>query len=315
MRVFDAHADYKAYDELKFRVGKFKPPVSLERLQSATDMFFAERGHPTNLAPNRELGAMIYGDLIADQLEYQFGVFNGGPDLGNTDSDDDDKKDLVARVFAHPFRNADTVALQGVGVGVAGSIGEREGFNGKSILGTYKTPGQQDFFRYRGDVYADGTHWRLYPQAYWYLGNKGVLAEYAISHEDVTRAANGAKAGLDHQAWQVAASYVLTGEDVNFRGGIKPENDVNIKKGQWGAWEIVGRTGATNIDNGTFANFADPTISASKATTYGAGLNWYINENLKLSTDYELTRFNGGNIAGRDRPDEHFLVTRTQFRF
>jgi phosphate-selective porin OprO/OprP len=312
-RIFDAHADYRLYDSLQFRIGKFKPPVGLERLQSATDIFFAERGHPTNLAPTRDFGFMIYGYPIADVLEYQVGVFNGNADLANSDNDDDDKKDLVARIFANPFRNADTVALQGLGVGVAGSIGEREGNASRTILGTYKSPGQQDFFRYRSDTYANGTHWRFYPQAYWYLGNKGVLAEYALSHEKVTRGATNGK--LDHQAWQVAASYVLTGEDVNFKGGIKPETDFNLSKGGIGAWEAVARAGATNVDNGTFAVFADPTVAASKAQTYSAGLNWYLNENFKLMTDYEFTRFNGGDIGGADRPDEHLLVSRSQFRF
>lgn len=312
-RIFDAHADYRLYDSLQFRIGKFKPPVSLERLQSATDLMFAERGHPTNLAPNRDLGVMAYGYPIPDMLEYQVGVFNGNADLGNSDNDDDDKKDIVARVFAHPFRNSDTVMLQGFGIGIAGSVGEREGHNAKTILGTYKTPGQQDFFRYRADTFANGTHWRAYPQAYWYSGNKGLLAEYAFSHEEVTR--TGVNGDLTHQAWQVEASYVLTGEDVNFRGGIKPTTDFNISKGGLGAWELVVRTGATNVDNASFAFFADPTIAASKAQSYGLGLNWYLNENFKLAANYELTSFEGGNAAGLDRPDEHFFVTRSQFRF
>ncbi|MDX2073217.1 MAG: porin [Alphaproteobacteria bacterium] len=312
-RVFDAHADYKLYDELQFRIGKFKTPVSLERLQSPVDMLFIERGHPSNLAPSRDFGVMAYGNLIPDQLEYQIGVFNGNQDLGNTDSDDDDKKDYVARIFAHPFRNADTVALQGLGVGVAGSVGEREGGNGKSILGTYKTPGQQDFFRYRSDTYADGTHWRLYPQAYWYYGNLGVLAEYAISNQSVTRGSNHGE--LQHTAWQVEGSYAPTGEDINFKGGIKPAQDFNLSKGGIGAWELVARAGGTDVDNGAFTSFADRAIAASSAQSYGGGINWYLNENFKLALNYEFTTFTGGNVAGTDRADEHFLVTRSQFRF
>lgn len=134
-RVFDAHIDYKYADPLNIRVGKFKPPVGLERLQSATDLLFVERGHPTNLAPTRDFGVQFSGDLIPETLEYQVGVFNGNADLGNTDSDDDDKKDLVARVFAHPFRQSDAVALRGLGVGIAGSVGDREGSPAKRFLG------------------------------------------------------------------------------------------------------------------------------------------------------------------------------------
>ncbi len=320
-RIFDAHADYKLLDELQFRVGKFKTPVSLERLQSPADMFFIERGHASNLAPSRDFGFMLYGNLLPDQLEYQLGVFNGNQDLGNTDSDEDDKKDIAARVFAHPFRNSDTVALQGLGIGIGGSIGQRDGSATRTILGDYRSPGQQAFFRYRtgttagSTTFADGQHWRLYPQAYWYFGNIGLLGEYAISDQEVTR---GAVSGdVQHHAWQLAASYVLTGEDVGFRGGIKPYADFNplAAEGGIGAWEVVARVGQTNVDDDAFPVFADPTLAASKATSYGAGVNWYLSENVKLWLNYDFTAFDGGAAAGADRPDEHALFSRAQFRF
>jgi phosphate-selective porin OprO/OprP len=312
-RIFDAHADYKLLDALQFRIGKFKTPVSLERLQSPADMFFIERGHPSNLAPSRDFGFMAYGNLVPDILEYQLGVFGGNQDLGNTDSDEDDSKDIAGRIFAHPFRNSDIVALQGLGVGIAGSVGEREGSSSKPILGTYKSPGQQDFFRYRSNTFADGQHWRLYPQAYWYSGNTGLLAEYAISNQEVTRGADQAE--LQHSAWQLAGSYVLTGEDVNFRGGIKPNEDFDLGDGGIGAWEITARIGQTDVDDETFINFADSNVAASKATSYGGGLNWYLSENLKLIGNYDFTQFDGGETEGKDRPDEHALFARTQFRF
>ncbi|NDF12269.1 MAG: porin [Proteobacteria bacterium] len=312
-RVFDAHVDYKLDDAVQFRLGKFKPPVGLERLQSATDIDFIERGHANNLAPNRDLGFMIYGNAIPDLLEYQIGVFNGGPDLGNTDNDADDKKDLVARIFATPFHNSDIVPLQGFGAGIAGTIGDREGSATNTILGTYKTPGQQDFFKYRSDTYASGEQWRLYPQAYWYNGSFGAIGEYAISNQDVRRGA--VRDTLQHDAWNVALSYVLTGEDASFKGGVKPAEDVSFETGGIGAWEVVARAGATDVDNKTFAVFADPNAAASKAQSYGVGLNWYVNENFKLATDYDFTSFDGGATGGRDRPNEQALFSRAQFRF
>lgn len=315
-RIADAHIDYKLYDELQFRIGKFKPPIGLERLQSATDTFFIENGHPTNLVPTRDIGAQIYGTLIPDQLEYQIGVFDGTTDLGNPDSDSDDQKDFAARVFAHPFRNADVVALQGLGLGVGGSTGTREGSAGTTILSDYRTPGQQVFFRYRTGAtaaFADGTHWRLAPQAYWYYGNVGLLGEYTISNQEVTRTVNHDT--LENKAWQIAGSYVLTGEDVAFKGGVKPDNAFNLKDGGWGAWEIALRTGQTDVDDDAFPIFSDPAASASKATSYGTGLNWYLNENFKLQIDYDRTNFDGGAASGADRPDEEALFSRAQFRF
>lgn len=304
-KIFDAHADYAFSNAWNVRVGKFKPPLGLERLQSAADLTFIERGLPTNLAPSRDFGAMIYGDVVPKMLEYQLGIFNGNPDGSSADSDDDDRKDVVARVFAYP--------VDGLGVGVAGSYGERDGSATKTMLGSYKTVGQQDFFKYRSDVFADGTHWRLYPQAYWYHQNMGVIAEYAVSHQEVTRGA--AQDALAHTAWQIAASYVLTGEDVNFKGGVKPDADFNPKGSGWGAWELVARAGQFNVDDAAVTSFADGSVSARDANSAGIGVNWWMSDNLQLMTDYNFTYFNGGASAGQDRQDEQALFSRVQFRF
>ncbi len=312
-RLFDAYAEYKLFNELQFRVGKFKPPIGLERLQSATDTFFIERGHPTNLVPTRDIGAQVFGNLLDDRLEYQVGIFDGAPDLGNIDSDVDDQKDFAARIFATPFRNSDIVALQGLGMGISGSTGKQEGSTTSTLLGDYRTPGQQAFYRYRTGAFADGTHWRVSPQAYWYYSNFGLLAEYVQSNQEVTRTTNEGE--LEHSAWQIAGSYVITGEDVNFKGGIKPNEDFDIESGGWGAFEVVARVGETDIDDDAFPIFADPNASASKAQTLGAGVNWYLNENVKLQLNYENTSFDGGATGGEDRPDEKVLLSRLQFRF
>ena len=62
-----------------FRLGKFKPPVGLERLQSATRLVFAERGCPTNLVPNRDIGLQSAGTSTVVVLNYAVGVFDGVP--------------------------------------------------------------------------------------------------------------------------------------------------------------------------------------------------------------------------------------------
>src|SRR3954467_8415661 len=61
--IFDAYWDGKFAPEFTVRAGKFKPPIGLERLQSATDILFAERGLPTNLVPSRDIGLQFSGDI------------------------------------------------------------------------------------------------------------------------------------------------------------------------------------------------------------------------------------------------------------
>ena len=313
IRVFDAHADYTIEDALKIRIGKFKPPVGLERLQSAADTFFIERGYANNLAPSRDLGVMLYGNDAENRWEYQLGIFDGNQDLGNTNNDVDDKKDVIARVFLYPFKSAANDYIKELGVGLAGSYGKREGNLESTILSSYRSAGQQRFFRYQTGSYADGEHWRLYPQAYWYHKNMGVMAEYALSNQAVSR--NTDSGELQQHAWNISAGYVLTGEEEHYRGGIKPKANFYPTAGDWGAWELVARIGQMTIDDNSFNRFADGNLSARQATGYAAGVNWYWNENIKLAVNYELTQFNGGASAGNDRPNEQALFARTQLRF
>ena len=46
----------------------------------------------------------------------------------------------------------------------------------------------------------------------------------------------------------------------------------------------------------------------------GAGVNWYLNRNVRVSLDYETTRFEGGAAVG-DRADEDVIFTRFQVSF
>ena len=108
----DAYADAKFATWFRVRAGKYKAPFGLSRLQSATEMTFIERGTPTLIAPNRDLGVMAFGDLYGERLTYQVGVFNGVVDGGSADLDDRSGKDVVARVFAHPFRKAQERRLE-----------------------------------------------------------------------------------------------------------------------------------------------------------------------------------------------------------
>jgi len=56
---------------------------------------------------------------------------------------------------------------------------------------------------------------------------------------------------------------------------------------------------------------ASASNSAQRARSFTGGVNWYLNEIVKLQTNYELTTFKGG-AAGDDRATEHLVVTRLQ---
>ena len=85
------------------------------------------------------------------------------------------------------------------------------------------------------------------------------------------------------------ASLVLTGETHPYipayaaYGGIIPANPFSLWGGGWGAWEIAGRVSTISLNDqlGT-ANG----VAGGRQTIYTAGLNWYVNSNVRFMFDY-----------------------------
>jgi phosphate-selective porin OprO/OprP len=313
--IFDAYWDGKFAPEFTVRAGKFKPPIGLERLQSATDILFAERGMPTNLVPSRDIGLQIAGDISEGLVAYQVGVFNGVPDLANGGDDLSNAKDFAARLFVQPLKNG---SFRPLGFGVAASTGLERGSTATPGLPSYRTPGQQTVFRYNSsattpanNVFANGKRTRLSPQGYFYTGPFGLLGEYVISQNEVTQ--GGATAELEHSAWQAEGSFFLTGEKNSFRSPT-PKKPFDLKEGGFGAVELVARYGELAFDEAAFPLYASLTTSAQKAKALGVGVNWHFTRAVKIAVNYERTTFTGG-AATADREPENALITRFQTSF
>jgi phosphate-selective porin OprO/OprP len=315
--------------------GKFKVPVGLERIVSASDLRFIERALPTSLVPNRDLGVQFGGDIAGGVVNYSVGYFNGVSDGGSSDSnaptpdaENDTKGDWAARVFFQPFLNSDNFALRGLGFGVAGTYVNSTASTTTTLLPAHRTPGQQTFFSYRGTTaasgttpavngtFADGERLRWTPQAYYSIGSFGVLGEYVNVSQEVTRVtptAGTRSDKLDNTAWHVQFAWFASGEDQSFRG-FTPQSVFDPAKGTWGALELVARYHELDIDDDAFTggadSFANPASSASKASAWGVGVNWYLTQNTKWSLNYDVTSFEGGAAGGADRPDEKALFTR-----
>ncbi|WP_125076711.1 porin [Pseudoxanthomonas sp. SGT-18] len=309
--IVDAYADLQFSPAATLRVGKFTSPVGLERLQSSASLPEIERALASELLPNRDLGVQLQGELAGGKVSYAIGVFNGAVDGRDaTTTNPDDEFEYAGRLFFEPLKGSDSF-WAGLGFGIGASIGDVEGA-GNNFLPRYRTPGQQQFFAYRGTVAAAGQRKRWSPQGYFYRGPFGLLAEYASSSQEL--GAGGTTADLETTAWQATASWVLTGEDASYRG-VKPARAFAPGKGGWGAWELVARYGRLEVDEAAFPVFADPAVSAREASAWVAGVNWYLNNNLKLVLNYLQTGFEGGAAGGADREDEKAVFTRLQAAF
>lgn len=310
--IVDAYVDLRFDPKYTLRVGKMKGPVGLERLQSASALELIERGYPTELAPNRDLGVQLQGEFAQGRANYAIGVFNGAADGRDASTQDGDNNlEYAGRVFFEPWKN-DASVLSGLGFGLAGSAGEKDGA-GNNFLPRYRTPGQNVFFTYRAPVQAQGSHVRWSPQAYYYRNAFGVLAEYIASEQELRVGTR--RAELSHEAFSVTGSWVLTGEDAGYKGVAKPDRPYQVGGESWGAFELVLRYGELDIDDAAFPLFADANASATRTRAYGLGLNWFPTSNLKLAFNHTHASFEAGAAGGADREDEKTFFSRVQVAF
>jgi len=328
--IVDAYAAARFKPGFVVTVGKFKPSVGLERLASEPDLRFMERGLPTFLVPNRDLGVQLSGDFAGGAFSYQVGYFNGVTDgqssdnLPTPDVETDTGGDYAARVFFQPFINSENFNLRGLGFGVGSTWQDLDGTAANPYLPSYRSQGQLNVFSYRANTatgltpnnatFADGERLRLAPQLYYYRGSFGFLGEYTQVKQDVSRTVAGATRSdtLTNSAWQGQFSWFITGEEESYRG-FTPQSTFQPGKPGTGAWELVARIQELDVDDDAFVgdanSFANPLTAISKETSYGIGVNWYPWNTVKLSLNYDLTSFEGGAATG-DRADEQAIFSR-----
>jgi phosphate-selective porin OprO/OprP len=322
VQIQDAYLNYHYNPWFQVQAGKFKSPVGLEHLVADKDTLFNERSLATDLVPNRDIGLDLHGDVFGGVASYAVGVFNGATDYSSTTTNlsFQDDKAFVGRIFFQPWKNTSVNALRGLGFGFAGSY-EANHPNTNSATGLtpgYTTDGQQKFFTYSSGVNASGAQWRLSPQAYYYYGPLGLLAEYVVSDQQVKKSAS--HADLQNWAWEISGSWLLTGEDAAY-AGVSPLHPFDPRNNQWGAWQLVARYGELNVDSRAFTGsvFADPTKSASGAQAWSVGLNWYLNKNIRANLSYSRTAFSGftsSTTAGLvPAQPENVLFSRLQLAF
>ena len=230
--IVDAYAAARFNPGVVVTVGKFKPSVGLERLASEPDLRFMERGLPTLLVPNRDLGVQLSGDFAGGAFSYQVGYFNGVTDgqssdnLATPDVESDTGGDYAARVFFQPFINSDNFSLRGLGFGVGSTWQDLDGAATNPYLPSYRSQGQLSVFSYRANTatgvtpnnatFANGERLRLAPQLYYYRGSFGFLGEYTQVKQDVSRTVGGVTTlsdTLTNSAWQGQFSWFITGEE------------------------------------------------------------------------------------------------------
>jgi phosphate-selective porin OprO and OprP len=126
----------------------------------------------------------------------------------------------------------------------------------------------------------------------------------------------------------VEASYTLTGESRKYipttgaYSGISPTHPFRPNGLDWGAWEIAGRYSVIDLNDGFTPGVpvtGTDAVAGGKQTVYTAGLNWYMNNNVRVMFNYlhgDIDKDNGATPVVQDI-GAHFdaFATRLQVAF
>jgi phosphate-selective porin OprO/OprP len=301
--IMDAYFDVRFSPKIRIRAGKDKTPVGYELLVGDAFLLFPERSLASSLVPNRDIGIQLQGDL-GPRFYYAGGVFNGVADAtsSSADVDENDGKDLAGRVVIQPFRTDSAAgAITGLGLQIGGSAGQQLG-----TLPAFRTSAGQTYFSFVTDATAAGARRRVTPSLFYYYKSFGAFAEYVRSTQEVGRAS--AIARITNTAWDVSASYLLTGEAAS-TGVTRPQQIFDPAAGSWGALQLVARYSELVLDDVLFVSGLAAPGSAAGARSFTAGVNWFPAAAVKYYVNFERTEF---DAAAATRPVEHVIIFRVQ---
>jgi phosphate-selective porin OprO/OprP len=287
------------------RAGKMKAPFSYDRNARAAAVLLGERGLTTTVAPDRDIGVQLLGDLAGERVSYAVALTNGVIDGGSAEGDTNDAKDVTGRIVARPWTRSPRHPLSGLGLAVAANTGS----HGPALPSFSSAGARQTFFRY-ASAEESGSRSRWSPQAFYYRGPFGGYTEFVRSSGHITK--DGVTGAINHDAWQVTGSWVLTGEAAA-AGYVRPRVNFDPANRQFGALQVAARVERLAVSREAVIRGLTASGASRTADAWTAGLNWYLNPYVKWHVGFTRTVFDGD--ADGPRHAENLLLGRAQVSF
>jgi phosphate-selective porin OprO/OprP len=288
--IFDAYLDVQKLPALgNLRIGHFREPFSLQRLDSSHDFAFMERTAAINsLAPFRNIGMMVFDWNEAETCTWASGFFAENTNEYGEELGDRTGVSLTSRVTLLPWYEECGGDLFLFHVGASHSYRRLGTFQRRFSQtpevqlkegATVRTPNFID----TGILLLDEYH-VAGVEAVAVLGGWSFQSEYiCVAGEQL----NGQDLFL--QGAYFETTYWLTGEHRNYLrrlgifGAVTPLcpfvclDDCCRHNGR-GAWEAKARV--------SWADFDDNLIQGGEMTIFSAGFNWYYTVRSRIMFDY-----------------------------
>jgi phosphate-selective porin OprO/OprP len=261
------------------RAGKFKIPFGLEQLTGIVNLDFVYRSlSAVYLAPGRDRGAMVHGEVLDGALGYAAGGFKQDGVNARSRLVAGGDHTAAGRVTVRPLKPIKAANLDRLEIGSAFAVSDvsdeslfPNGLRARTVVSQ---------FVYFEPVFVKGRRKRFETDLDYFFGPVSVRGEFTDVRDDRDRQGFGDQ-GLPTaraRAWYLSGTYVLTGEDK--RRPVEP-------KRWFGAVELAARVERLRFDSvgGSGEPLRNPrseTILPNSDTVLTVGVNWYANRWVKL---------------------------------
>jgi phosphate-selective porin OprO/OprP len=307
--ILNVYLNFNYDKRLQFRMGRFKTPYTYEFYKILVfDLYTPERSlFNNNFGLNRQVGAMGWGQIFDNRVEYAVGAFDG---QRNSYVPFKNSPDVVAFLNFKPFEPAAPPVfwsfLRDLNFGGSAAWGNENNPLLPSTLRTSTTANSAaltsssgvnstnvPFLNFNSNVTEKGARalWELH-MAYFYRGlsllgawDAGVNSYAVTNQRPVAIPVNG---------YFVQAAYLITGETRTATGLIDPLRRFDLRPGRFGlgAWEPTARFSELSIGKQIFTGgFADPNLWTNRVYQVDVGVVWYLNRFIKVYFDWEYSMF------------------------
>jgi phosphate-selective porin OprO/OprP len=279
----DVFVNFRKFDIVQVRAGKFKLPFSLDETTSATNLDFVNRSlAASTLAPGRDIGVMVHGRIHRGLVRYEIGAFehdgrNAKP-RGSTRVFGG--RTIAGRIGVQPFDGRRTPFADLLFGAAWADSDVQEGFSslrGETVFGA-------DF--YDSDYWVQGARRRRGLEARWRPGPFSVKWEAIDVRESRVEQSVDDRdlSPLRAKGWYLSGTWALTGE-AKADGLNRPRRP--FLQGGPGAIELSGRVERLAFDS--VAKGEAPSTSPRADVVMGnaarvvtVGVNWYWNRWVKM---------------------------------
>ncbi|HEK1767775.1 TPA: porin [Pseudomonas putida] len=304
----EASVSYLALEPVTIKVGRFDPDFGLEQATSSKWTTTMERSLLGDLAPWVADHADGMGVQVSASTDLFYGVASVNRPKGQEDKKGKNTNTYNLRAVVAPWAEPGNVLHFGVNYAMSDIDNVASNGRIRSRLGARATSedavngNRVDLAPGVAGAYDGDAVWGL--EAAWAQGAFSVQAEYL--RRDLDAVSDTRRNDRKAEGYYGQLAYTLTGEPRGYKLDGGKFDKVKPSDRQLGAWEVFYRFDAARVEERGYLD--------NRAKLHTLGVNWYVNDQVKVSANYVKTNVDGiSNQAGDDSGDA--VAMRLQYVF